>query len=77
MVEGARNMTMFAHTVFTVSLPGLTSQVGSTRPATLITTELGQARVPVQSILLCEQMDARVNPAHDEGEVDGATCIPQ
>jgi hypothetical protein len=70
-------MTMFAHTVFTVSLPGLTSQVGSTRPATLITTELGQARVPVQSILLCEKMDERVKPAHDDGEIGGAICIPQ
>jgi hypothetical protein len=25
----------------------------------------------------CEKMDARVKPAHDDGEIDGKTCIPQ
>jgi hypothetical protein len=48
-----------------LSLPGLTPQVGFTRFAALETAELGQARVPMQSILLRKKMDARVKPAHD------------
>jgi putative ABC transport system substrate-binding protein len=49
----------------TPSLPGLTPQVGFTRLAAPNNAELGQARVPVQSILLRKKMDARVKPAHD------------
>src|SRR5258707_2654905 len=44
----------------TPSLPGLTPQVGFTRLAALKNAELGQARVPVQSILCAKKMDARV-----------------
>src|SRR5262249_16408889 len=63
------------------SLPGLTPQVGYTRLAAIKTTELGQARVPMQSShlrknFLAKKMDARVvsaftrvfrraMPAHD------------
>src|SRR5262249_26287674 len=63
------------------SLPGLTPQVGYTRLAAIKTAELGQARVPMQSIhfrkkFLAKKMDARVvsaftrvfrraMPAHD------------
>ncbi|TMJ92498.1 MAG: hypothetical protein E6G77_25395 [Alphaproteobacteria bacterium] len=46
----------------TSSLPGLTPQVGLARLAALNNAELGQARVPVQSILLRKKMDARVTP---------------
>jgi putative ABC transport system substrate-binding protein len=60
----------------TLSLPGVTPQVGLARLAALNCAELGQARVPVQSILLREKMDARgvsaftrvfdaLLPAHD------------
>jgi hypothetical protein len=60
-------------------LPGLTPQVGFTRLAAIKTAELGQARVPVQSILVVKMMDARVIsaftrvfdallPAHDDPE---------
>src|SRR5262245_21950001 len=47
------------------SLPGLTPQVGFTRLAAHKDTQLGQARVAVQSIQLCKnsltkEMDARV-----------------
>ena len=41
------------------SLPGLTPQVGFTRLAAPSITELGQARVPMQSIVF-QKMDARV-----------------
>src|SRR5881392_2651072 len=47
----------------TSSLPGLTPQVGLARLAALNNAELGQARVPVQSILLRKKMDARVTSA--------------
>src|SRR5262249_45058708 len=52
------------------SLPGLTPQVGYTRLATIKTAELGQARVPMQSIHLRKnffgkKMDARIKSAHD------------
>jgi hypothetical protein len=50
------------------SLPGLTPQVGFTRLAALNIVELGQARVPMQSIILRKKMDARVKPAHDHRE---------
>src|SRR5262245_47668935 len=40
------------------SLPGLTPQVGFTRLAAPSITELGQARVPIQSIVF-QKMDAR------------------
>jgi hypothetical protein len=46
-----------------LSLPGLTPQVGLARLAALQIAELGQARVPLQSILFNEvlfSMDARV-----------------
>ncbi len=69
---------------YTPSLPGLTPQVGFTRLAALNNAELGQARVPVQSILL-RKMDARVVsaftrvfdallPAHD-GVATGAASL--
>jgi putative tryptophan/tyrosine transport system substrate-binding protein len=62
------------------SLPGLTSQVGFTRLATLKIAQLGQARAAVQSILLRKKMDARVisaftrvfrraMPAHDGAKI--------
>ncbi len=70
--------------ILTSSLPGLTPQVGFTRLAAVKLTELGQARVPMQSICfrknpLAKKMDARVTsaftrvfdallPAHDEME---------
>jgi hypothetical protein len=38
------------------SLPGLTPQVGPARLAALHVAELGQARVPLQSILLNEAL---------------------
>ena len=41
-------------TISPPSLPGLTSQVGFTRLATLNAAELGQARVPVQSIFFAK-----------------------
>ena len=41
-------------------------QVGFTRLASLETAELGQARVPGQSIPLAKKMDARVKPTHDD-----------
>ena len=47
----------------TSSLPGLTPQVGLARLAALNNAELGQARVPVQFILLRKKMDARVTSA--------------
>src|SRR5229473_1227360 len=50
------------------SLPGLTSQVGLARLAALNNAELGQARVPMQSIPFRKKMDARVKPAHDGGK---------
>ena len=58
----------------TSSLPGLTPQVGFTRLAALNNAEVGQARVPVQSILLRKKMDARVKPAHDSSAT-GAVLI--
>src|SRR5712692_487888 len=56
---------------FLPSLPGLTPQVGFTRLAALVGTDLGQARGPMQSIifkstLFAKKMDARVKPGHDD-----------
>ena len=55
------------------SLPGLTPQVGFTRLAARSNAELGQARVPVQSISfsqkrLAKKMDPRVKPEGDARE---------
>ena len=51
------------------SLPGLTPQVGFTRLAAFNNAELGQARVPMQSIFLrkflAKEMDPRVKPGGD------------
>jgi hypothetical protein len=58
----------------TPSLPGLTPQVGQARLAAVNRPELGQARVPMQSILLRKKMDARVKPAHD-GPVAGTVVL--
>src|SRR5262245_13827826 len=54
----------------TLSLPGLTPQVGFTRLVAHHTAQLGQARVAVQSILFAKsllrrKMDPRVKPAGD------------
>jgi len=62
-------------------LPGLTPQVGLARLAALNDAELGQARVPMQSInlrknFLAKKMDARVKPAHDRLESRPWTLRP-